>query len=70
MANEQLDKLVQQEAPTVKVELTVQELNVIMGALQELPHRLVDGLLRKVISQAQPQVAAQQQGAPVGAAVQ
>ena len=67
MANEQLDKLVQQDAPTVKVELTVQELNVIMGALQELPHRVVDGLLRKVIGQAQPQVAAQQQGAPAGA---
>lgn len=67
MANEQLDKLVQQDAPTVKVELTVQELNVIMGALQELPHRVVDGLLRKIIGQAQPQVAAQQ-GAPTAAA--
>ena len=73
MANEQLDKLVQQEAPTVKVELTVQELNVIMGALQELPHRVVDGLLRKIVGQAQPQVAAAQGGMtpqPAPAAVQ
>jgi hypothetical protein len=60
MANEQLDKLVQKEEPTVKIELTVQEVNVVMGALQELPHRVVDGLLRKIIGQAQPQVAALQ----------
>lgn len=64
MANEQLDKLVQKEEPTVKIELTVQEVNVVMGALQELPHRVVDGLLRKIIGQAQPQVSQQPQ-APV-----
>jgi hypothetical protein len=64
MANEELDKLVQKEEPTVKIELSVQEINVVMGALQELPHRVVDGLLRKIIGQAQPQVAAQQPAPP------
>lgn len=64
MSNEQLDKLAQQEAPAVKLELTVQEVNVVMGALQELPHRVVDGLLRKIIGQAQPQVGAPQNNAP------
>ncbi len=64
MANEQSDNLVQKEEPKVNVELTVQELNVILGALQELPHRVVDGLLRKIIAQAQPQVSQQPQ-APV-----
>ena len=64
MANEQLDKLTQQEAPAVKLELTVQEVNVVMGALQELPHRVVDGLLRKIIGQAQPQVGAPQAPVP------
>ena len=68
MANEQLDNLVQKEEPTVKLELGVQEVNVIMGALQELPHRVVDALLRKIIAQAQPQVANQQ--APVQGGVQ
>jgi hypothetical protein len=48
----------------VKIELSVQEINVVMGALQELPHRVVDGLLRKIIGQAQPQVAAQQPAPP------
>jgi hypothetical protein len=71
MANEQLDKLVQKEEPSVHIELTVQEVNVVMGALQELPHRVVDGLLRKIIGQAQPQVAAQQpQQAPAPTVVQ
>jgi hypothetical protein len=64
MSNEQLDKLAQQEAPAVKLELTVQEVNVVMGALQELPHRVVDGLLRKIIGQAQPQVSMQSTQSP------
>lgn len=68
MTNEQLDKLAQKEEPTVKLELTIQEANVIIGALQELPHRVVDNLLRKIVNQAQPQVAAQQ--APASSVVQ
>ena len=70
MSNEQLDK-VAQEAPAVTLELTVQEVNVVMGALQELPHRIVDGQLRKIVGQAQPQVAAQAPAtAPAPEAVQ
>lgn len=60
--NPELDsKLVENQvqeapAPTVSVELTVQELNVIFAALQELPHRVADPILRKVMEQAQAQL--------------
>ena len=58
MSNPELDpKLVEnQQEPTVKVQLTIDELNVILGSLQELPHRLVDGLRRKLMQQAQAQL--------------
>jgi hypothetical protein len=42
--------------PTVKIELNVNEINIIIGALQELPHRVVDGLLRNIMEQAQSQL--------------
>ena len=58
--NPELDpKLVenqQAQAPTVKLEVNVNELNIIMGGLQELPHRVVDPLLRKLMEQAQAQL--------------
>lgn len=57
--NPELDNLdVDQQAaePVLKLELTVNEANLVMGALQELPHRVVDGLLRKIIGQAQGQL--------------
>jgi len=41
---------------TVKIELNVNEINIIIGALQELPHRVVDGLLRNIMEQAQSQL--------------
>ena len=44
------------EEKVVSVEITVNELNVVLGALQELPHRLVDGLLKKLIEQGQRQL--------------
>ena len=44
------------EAPTVKLEVNVNELNVIIGALQELPHRAVDALLRRLIEDAKSQL--------------
>jgi hypothetical protein len=56
MANEELDSLERQDPPAIKLELTLQELNTVMAALQELPHRVVDQLLRKLMTQAQPQV--------------
>lgn len=58
--NSELDpKLVenqQADVPTVKIEVNINELNIIMGGLQELPHRVVDGLLRKLMEQAQAQL--------------
>jgi hypothetical protein len=45
-----------QQAPTVTLSVDVNELNIIMGGLQELPHRVVDLLLRKLMEQAQTQL--------------
>lgn len=58
MSNPELDpKLVEnQPEPTVNVELNVNELNIILGSLQELPHRVVDSILRKLMQQAQAQL--------------
>jgi len=62
MANPELDPMVEnesvsaQQAPTVTLTLNVNELNVIVGGLQELPHRIVDPLLRNIIAQAQAQL--------------
>jgi hypothetical protein len=45
-----------QQAPTVTLTVDVNELNVIMGGLQELPHRVVDPILKKLFQQAQAQL--------------
>lgn len=42
--------------PTVNINLTVAELNVTFAALQELPHRVADPIIKKVIQQAQSQL--------------
>lgn len=39
----------------IAINLTVQEVNIVLGALAELPHRVSDGLIRKVFTQAQGQ---------------
>jgi hypothetical protein len=59
--NPELDsKLVEnqqaQPAPTVTLTVDVNELNIIMGGLQELPHRIVDPVLKKLFQQAQAQL--------------
>jgi len=56
--NPELDsKLVEnQQAPTVALTVDINELNIIMGALQELPHRVVDPVLKKLFQQAQAQL--------------
>ena len=59
--NPELDsKLVEnqqaQPAPTVNLTVDVNELNIIMGVLQELPHRVVDPVLKKLFQQAQAQL--------------
>jgi hypothetical protein len=59
--NPELDsKLVENQqapqAPTVTLTVDVNELNIIMGGLQELPHRIVDPILKKLFQQAQAQL--------------
>jgi hypothetical protein len=44
------------EEKIINLEITLNELNVVLGALQELPHRLVDGLLNKLITQGKSQL--------------
>ena len=44
------------QAPSVTLTVDVNELNVIMGGLQELPHRVVDPVLKKLFQQAQAQL--------------
>lgn len=58
--NPQLDsKLVENQqppaAPTATFTLNVNELNVVLAGLQELPHRVVDALIKNLVSQAQAQ---------------
>lgn len=54
--SEEITETVQQQEPNVNLDLTVNEVNVVIGALQELPHRMVDTLLRKIVDQAQSQL--------------
>lgn len=58
--NPELDpKLVENQQPQVQnvnLEVNINELNVIMAALQELPHRVADPILRKLMEQAQAQL--------------
>ena len=49
----------QQQQPqeqSVSVSLTVNELNVVLQSLQELPHRIADPLLKSLVAQAQQQL--------------
>jgi hypothetical protein len=56
----ELDKFVEeQKHDGVTIELTVNEVNVVLGALAELPHRVSDPVIRKVFMQAQQQLQAQ-----------
>ena len=45
-----------QQVPDVTLTVNVNELHVIMGGLQELPHRVVDPILKKLFQQAQAQL--------------
>ncbi len=40
----------------ITLELNVNETNLVLGALRELPHRVVNDVLNKVIAQAQSQM--------------
>lgn len=52
-----------QTETVITLELNINEVNLVLGALRELPHRVVNDVLNKVIAQAQKQVPAQ--NAPV-----
>lgn len=58
--NPQLDKLVeaneQQQEPVLALEVSINEINVILAALAELPHRVSDPIMRKLMEQAQSQL--------------
>ena len=58
--NPQLDKLVdaneQPQEPRLTLEVSINEINVILSALSELPHRVSDPILRKLMEQAQGQL--------------
>jgi hypothetical protein len=57
VSNPELDNLVvNDEKPTINIEVNVQEINTILAALGELPHRVADPILRKLVEQAQKQI--------------
>lgn len=49
-----------QTPPDIKLSLSVQEVNTVLAALGELPHRVSDAIIRKVFTQANGQVPQQQ----------
>lgn len=59
MSNPELDKLDvdNQTPPEVNLTLNINEVNAILAALAELPHRVSDGIIRKVYTQANGQMA-------------
>jgi len=46
-----------QQEPVVNLELAVNDVNLVLAALQELPHKVADPLLRKIMGQANAQLA-------------
>lgn len=55
--NPELDKLdVDRAQPVVTIELSVQEVNTVLAALGELPHRVAHPVISKVFEQAQKQI--------------
>ena len=51
---EQPEEQMQEEALVLKV--SINEINVVLAALAELPHRVSDPLIRKLMQQAQEQL--------------
>jgi len=49
-----------EDVPSVQITLNVNELNTVLAALQELPHRVADPILKSVFTQAQAQLQARQ----------
>jgi len=53
--NEEVVQQPVQQEQTFTLTLTVNEVNTVLAALQELPHRLADPILKKIVEQAQQQ---------------
>jgi hypothetical protein len=45
-----------QSVPELTLNVNVNELNIIIAGLQELPHRVVDPIIKKIFQQAQAQL--------------
>lgn len=45
------------QEPVVKLELAVNDINLVLAALQELPHKIADPMIRKIMEQANTQLA-------------
>lgn len=60
MSNPELDAKVIEDQPqaqsTVNIALNINELNVVLASLQELPHKVADPILRNIMGQAQSQL--------------
>lgn len=54
--NSELDKLSVNEPSGATITLNVNEINVVLGALQELPHRIADPVIKKVFEQCKAQL--------------
>lgn len=54
--NPELDSKLVENQPEVTLRVNINELNMIMAALQELPHRIADPILKKLMQQAQEQL--------------
>jgi hypothetical protein len=55
--NPELDKLdAARSEPVITIELNVQEVNTVLAALGELPHRVAHPVIGKVFEQAQKQI--------------
>lgn len=59
--NPELDSLLrndeaEKKIPTATITLDLNEINAVLAALQELPHRVADPILRKIMQQARTQI--------------
>lgn len=54
--NPGLNDLTQPQENQLRLEINVNEFNVIMAGLQELPHRVSDPVIKKIFAQAQQQL--------------
>jgi hypothetical protein len=50
----------QQENNNIKIELSVNDVNVILTGLRELPHRMSDDVIKRFIAIVQKQIPQQQ----------